>query len=62
MAAGPLALVGRRAASTLAALALKRARVGFIVTNLSRPAEWVVAFYIQRGTAEQHIKEGKYAI
>ena len=27
-------------------------RVGFIVTNLSRPAERVVAFYNQRGTAE----------
>ncbi len=37
-------------------------RVGFIVTNLSRPAVRVVAFYNQRGTAEQHIKEGKNAI
>jgi hypothetical protein len=37
-------------------------RVGFIVTNLSRPAERVVAFYDQRGTAEQWIKEGKGAI
>ena len=37
-------------------------RVGFIVTNLSRPAERVVAFYNHRGTAGQHIKEGKYAI
>jgi len=37
-------------------------RVGFIVTNLSRPAERVVAFYNQRGTAEQWIKEGKNAI
>ncbi len=37
-------------------------RVGFIVTNLSWPAERVVAFYNQRGTAEQHIKEGKNAI
>ena len=37
-------------------------RVGFIVTNLSRPAERVVAFYNQRGTAEQWIKEGKIAI
>ena len=37
-------------------------RVGFIVTNLSRRAERVVAFYNQRGTAEQHIKEGKNAI
>ena len=37
-------------------------RVGFIVTNLVRPAERVVAFYNQRGTAEQWIKEGKGAI
>ena len=37
-------------------------RVGFIVTNLARPAERVVAFYNQRGTAEQCIKEGKGAI
>jgi hypothetical protein len=36
-------------------------RVGFIVTNLARPAERVVAFYNQRGTAEQWIKEGKGA-
>ena len=37
-------------------------RVGFIVTNLARPAERIVAFYNQRGTAEQWIKEGKNAI
>src|SRR5271168_4001935 len=37
-------------------------RVGFIVTNLARPAERVVAFYNHRGTAEQWIKEGKAAI
>ena len=37
-------------------------RVGFIVTNMSRPAERVVAFYNKRGTAEQWIKEGKGAI
>jgi hypothetical protein len=37
-------------------------RVGFIVTNLPRPANRVVAFYNQRGTAEQWIKEGKYAV
>ena len=37
-------------------------RVGFIVTNLARPAERVVALYNQRGTAEQWIKEGKGAI
>src|SRR5258708_4454840 len=36
--------------------------VGFIVTNLSRPAERIVAFYNQRGTCEQWIKEGKGAI
>ena len=32
------------------------------MTNLSRPAERVVAFYNQRGTAEPPIKEGKNAI
>jgi len=37
-------------------------RVGFIVTNLARPAERVVAFYNRRGTCEQYIKEGKNAI
>ena len=37
-------------------------RVGFIVTNLARPAERVVAFYNQRGTAEQWIEEGKGAL
>jgi len=36
--------------------------VGFIITNLARPAERVVAFYNQRGTCEQYIKEGKNAI
>jgi Transposase DDE domain group 1 len=34
----------------------------FIVTNMSRPAERVVAFYNRRGTCEQWIKEGKGAI
>jgi hypothetical protein len=37
-------------------------RVGFIVTNMSRPAERVVAFYNKRGTCEQWIKEGKGAL
>ena len=37
-------------------------RVGFIVTNMTRPAERVVAFYNKRGTCEQWIKEGKGAI
>jgi hypothetical protein len=34
----------------------------FIVTNLARPAERIVDFYNQRGTAENWIKEGKGAI
>ena len=37
-------------------------RVGFIVTNLKRPAERVVRFYNGRGTAEQWIREGKNAL
>ncbi len=36
-------------------------RVGFIVTNLPMEPDWVMGFYNRRGTAEQHIKEGKYA-
>jgi hypothetical protein len=36
-------------------------RVGFIVINLPMEPDWVVGFYNRRGTAEQHIKEGKYA-
>jgi len=36
--------------------------VGFIVINLTRPAERVIAFYNQRGAVEQWIKEGKGAI
>jgi hypothetical protein len=37
-------------------------RVGYIVTNLTRPNARVVKFYNGRGTAEQWIKEGKTAI
>ena len=37
-------------------------RVGFIVTNLSYPTKGLVSFYNGRGTAEQWIKEGKYAL
>ena len=37
-------------------------RIGFIVTNLTRPNKRVVKFYNGRGTAEQHIKEGKNGI
>ncbi len=37
-------------------------RIGFIVTNLRRKSSNVVKFYNKRGTAEQWIKEGKYAL
>ena len=37
-------------------------RVGFILTNRSARAQGVVHFYNGRGTAEQWIKEGKYAL
>lgn len=37
-------------------------RVGFIVTTLSVSEDRVFAFYNGRGTAEQYIKEGKYAL
>jgi len=37
-------------------------RVGFIVTNLKWRDKKVVKFYNKRGTCEQWIKEGKYAL
>ncbi|MCZ6652620.1 MAG: transposase, partial [Planctomycetota bacterium] len=37
-------------------------RTGFLVTNLASSPAKVVNFYNQRGTAEQWIKEGKYAV
>ena len=37
-------------------------RVGFIVTTMSAKLEGVVHFYNGRGTTEQWIKEGKYAL
>jgi hypothetical protein len=37
-------------------------RIGFIVTNLRWKSSHVVKFYNKRGTAEQWIKEGKYAL
>ena len=37
-------------------------RVGFIVANLNYPPKGIVRFYDGRGTAEQWIKEGKYAL
>ena len=37
-------------------------RVGFIVTNMTGWSRKVVKFYKGRGTAEQWIKEGKYAV
>ena len=36
--------------------------VGFIVTNRSQPNEQALTFYNDRGTAEQHLKEGKHAL
>lgn len=36
-------------------------RVGYIVSNMARPNEKVVAFYNKRGTCEQWIKEGNPA-
>jgi hypothetical protein len=38
------------------------ARIGFLVTNLTRPAKRISKFYNGRGTAEQWIKEGKQAL
>jgi len=37
-------------------------RVGFIVTNMIANAKGIFHFYNGRGTAEQWIKEGKYAL
>ena len=37
-------------------------RVGFVVTNFNLPPAGVTHFYNGRGTAEQWIKEGKYAL
>jgi len=37
-------------------------KVGFVVTNLADDAADVIEFYNGRGTAEQWIKEGKYAL
>ena len=37
-------------------------RVGFVVTTLTVREERVFEFYNRRGTAEQYIKEGKYAL
>ena len=36
-------------------------KVGFIVTNLPMEPDEITRFYNRRGTAEQHIKEGKHA-
>ena len=36
--------------------------MGFIVTNMSSSPEAVVHFYNRRGTCEQNIREGKYAL
>jgi hypothetical protein len=34
---------------------------GFGVTNLPMEPDWIIRFYNQPGTAEQHTKEGKQA-
>ena len=36
-------------------------RVGFVVSNLPMEPDWIIRFYNKRGTAEQHIKEGRQA-
>ena len=66
--AGPICNESRKESSSGTAILSIRdyqklyPRVGFIVTNLSRPVDPVVAFYNKRGTCEQWIKEGKGAI
>jgi hypothetical protein len=37
-------------------------RIGFVVTNLNWRPKNIIRFYNKRGTAEQWIKEGKYAV
>jgi hypothetical protein len=39
-----------------------RPRVGFIISNLTRPAEWIVKFYNGHGKAGRRIREGKQAL
>jgi hypothetical protein len=51
-----------RSSGICGAVALFKIVSGGIVTNMSRPAERIVAFYNHRGTAEQWIREGKGAI
>jgi len=36
-------------------------RIGFVITNLPIEPDWIIRFYKQRDTAEQHIEEGKQA-
>jgi hypothetical protein len=53
---------GRRVIATIERhLNARLPHVGFNVTNLSMEPDWGVRIYNQRGTAEQHTKEGKYA-
>ena len=53
---------GRKAILLIATPDRLARSVAFVVTNLSRLAERLVAFYNQRGKAKQYIKEGKNAI
>ena len=34
-------------------------RAGFAVTRLPMEPDWIICFYNQRGTVEQHFEEGK---
>jgi hypothetical protein len=58
--AGTLELVEARQVAHFLQPEMRQKRLGGAVGN--RPAERIVGFYIQRGTAEQWIKEGKNAI
>jgi hypothetical protein len=46
---------GQKITQILLSFGAGEAAARSIVTKQSRPAEWVVAFYNHRGTAEQHI-------
>jgi hypothetical protein len=37
-------------------------RVGFVVTRPVMEPDWIIRFYNQRDTVEQHSKDGKYAV
>jgi len=59
---GDLGVYGGKEIPTPNLDALARGGVRFIVTNMTGWSRGIVQFYNQRGTAEQWIKEGKYAV